>query len=349
MPGLFAQWQPRYEEVGLVVFPAKSDDSKSPAVGNYLRAGLPAARAWAKKFGEANALGIACGKRNRLAVLDIDAPDENLLADAMNLFGSSPVVVQTASGKFHAWYRHNGEGRRLRIRELAGPVDVLGNGFAMAPPSLVAAGQYRFISGSLNDLGDLPAMRRPVAAGPLNALAISRAEPVQQGRRNEALWRFAMENAGHCQSLEDLIALSVTFNGAGLAAPLSTDELLRTVGSAWGKTQRGENWFGSTGGLTLARCEADSLLALGPDAFAVMAKLRLVNFGRVNFIVANAMAAAMPDGAWTVKRFALARAKLLTAGKIIEVRPASRANGPALYRFAENGPTGDRGAAGGGV
>ena len=133
--GVFGDWQPQYAEAGLVTFPVDITHKKR-AVGGWQAAGRKASADWAAtKFADANALGIVCGKRNRLTVLDIDEPCENLLADAMARFGLSPLIARTASGKFHAYYRHNGEKRKIRgVIESRG-VDLLGaGGMAIAPP-----------------------------------------------------------------------------------------------------------------------------------------------------------------------------------------------------------------------
>ena len=47
-------------------------------------------------------------------MLDIDTTDERALADALIRHGDTPFITRTASGKFHALYRHNGERRRIR-------------------------------------------------------------------------------------------------------------------------------------------------------------------------------------------------------------------------------------------
>ena len=66
--------------------------------------------------------------------------------------------MRTASGKFHAWYRSNGERRQIRPwpgRE----IDLLGEGgFVLAPPSSFGSGRYEVIHGALEDLGRLTTM-----------------------------------------------------------------------------------------------------------------------------------------------------------------------------------------------
>jgi Bifunctional DNA primase/polymerase, N-terminal len=97
------------------------------------------------KFPDAPAIGFATKRRNGVTILDIDTPDEKVLADALNRHGRTPLIARTGSGKFRAYYRHNGERRRIRPwRGLA--IDLLGTGgFVVAPPSEVAKGSYSFI------------------------------------------------------------------------------------------------------------------------------------------------------------------------------------------------------------
>ena len=108
----------------------------------------------------------------------------------MNCHGQTPVVVRTGSGKFHALYRFNNERRAIRAWE-GKPIDLLGAGLAIAPPSIVAKGQYQIIEGNLDDLDRLPIMRELE-----DRLYVGRASgprPQKQGEgRNNDLWRLAM-------------------------------------------------------------------------------------------------------------------------------------------------------------
>lgn len=199
--GVFAQWQPTYEALGIATFPVRE---KTPCVSNYLKMGQPASRKLLRRFGEADGLGFACGKRSRITVLDIDAPDENLLADALAEFGNTPFVVRSASGNYQAWYRHNGEKRQ--IRPFPGrAIDVLGGGYVVAPPSKSAKGAYGIIAGKLEDLGSLPTLSQPEIiyspapfhigeqhAEQVAASSLSDGATLSCGNRNATLWRWCM-------------------------------------------------------------------------------------------------------------------------------------------------------------
>jgi hypothetical protein len=127
-------------------------------VKNPQKFGRNASAAISGRYQDASAFGYYCGGRNGITVLDVDTPDESVLADAMNRHGQTPVVVRTGSGKFHALYRFNNERRAIRAWDDL-PIDLLGAGLAIAPPSRVAKGEYQIIQGHLDDLDRLPIMR----------------------------------------------------------------------------------------------------------------------------------------------------------------------------------------------
>jgi Bifunctional DNA primase/polymerase, N-terminal len=131
----FRAWQAEYAAHGIATFPVDGD--KRPMVTNFTKFGLRASTDVASRFAHAPGIAFMCGKHSRITIVDIDSPDERLVADAIDRHGYSPIVIRTASGNHHIPYRHNGEKRRIRPwPEL--PIDILGaNGFAVAPPSTV--------------------------------------------------------------------------------------------------------------------------------------------------------------------------------------------------------------------
>lgn len=322
MDGLFAHWQPRYAERGIATFPVRD---KRPAVRGYLKLGMRASNRLATKFLADDAFGFAC-RRNGITVLDVDAPDEGLLAEAMEEFGESPLVIQSGSGNYQAWYRNSGEGRHIRP-DPTRPIDILGDGFVVAPPSKSSSGAYSIICGTLDELASLPPMRQPSPPAASDvALPL-----VAQGSRNDALWRHCMQKAPRCSSLDELMEEAVRHNAAEFYEPLPDDEVLRVVASAWGKERDGTNWFGRGGRVVFDAAEVDGLLSRDPDAFVLLAILRRHNWGR-EFVMANAMAAIMPAGGWRLRRFTAARRRLMDMGMVEQTRKAGPAR-PARFRF----------------
>lgn len=323
----FGEWQPRYEEAGIATFPVRD---KKPAVQGYLKAGLRASRQFAGRFAAEEAFGFAC-KRNNICVLDVDTPSEQTLCDALAKFGPTPIIVRSGSGNWQAWYRHNGERRSVRP-DPAQPIDILGDGFVVAPPSLGGKGRYELITGSLADIPNLPTMRRPVAENPSQGTPEADTDRIDVGQRNDTLWRACMAKAKSCGSLEELMQFAVAANQSSFYEPLPDDEVMRVVASAWSKQLSGENWFGSGERVVVKHEEIDNVLRRHPDAFILLTVLRRHHWGR-DFVVANAMHETMPGGGWSRKRLAAARSWLEKTGEIKQVRPASKRYGPALYRF----------------
>jgi Bifunctional DNA primase/polymerase, N-terminal len=164
--GVFSEWQPRYAALGIATFPVEiKADAKNPAISNYDRVGLrgSAKLATATCFAGYDALGFLAGPRSGITVVDMDETDPKILEDGERLFGPSPLVWQTGGGKFAAAYKFNGETRQ--IRPIPGmPIDILGGGFVVAPPSKGAKRRYEIIRGSLDDLRRLPTAQIPATA-----------------------------------------------------------------------------------------------------------------------------------------------------------------------------------------
>lgn len=259
MTGIFAQWQPRYAEAGISTFPVRD---KRPAVKHYLKIGSATSGQLALKFDAADAFGFAC-RRNRLTILDVDTNDERVLADAIAENGPTPIIVRSGSGNWQAWYRHNGEKRRVRP-DPAKPIDILGDGFVVAPPSQGSRAPYEFVQGGLEDVGNLPTR----IASPQTELVYnghtpsSFASPLpttadfagEKGTRNDGLWRLAMVSARDCSDVVQLMDRIMDVNRE-IPEPLSADEVLKIVASAWDYQINGRNWVGGVGRASIDREE----------------------------------------------------------------------------------------------
>jgi hypothetical protein len=332
MTGVFAQYQPDYAHHGVATFPC-STETKKPLVKSYFKITRCAATALARKFTDANAIGFVTGRRNGITVLDIDIADERVLDEAVARHGEPRIVVRTASGKFHAWYRFNGERRRIRPwpgRE----IDLLGEGgFVLAPPSSFRSGQYELIHGGMDDIGRLTPIRGLDTLQP--SIKPATHGLIKHGRRNIELWRHCMRQAHHCDELDDLVDVARTYNSMQVESPLDDAEVIKTAASAWGYTIRGENLFGQGGGVLIPHSDIDGLMQESPDAFILESWLRRHHWGR-DFVISNDMAPTMPEGGWTRKRLAKARHELEHRNRIQLVHPSSYRS-PARYRWPERG------------
>ena len=118
--GTFDMWQPRYAERGIATFPVRFIErngkvDKVPAVCGYMRLGLRASTELTRKFADADGIGFALGSRNKIAVVDVDTADENVVADVFDLYGPSPLVARSPSGGHHVYYQHNGRQHRPSV------------------------------------------------------------------------------------------------------------------------------------------------------------------------------------------------------------------------------------------
>lgn len=275
-------------------------------------------------------MGVTSG----ITEVDVDAAGDAWLGVAIERFGDTPIIIRTASGKAKLWYRHSGEGRR--VRPFSGlPVDVLGAGFTIAPPSLrVDLGQsYAFVAGGLNDLPCLPVIR----SGQVPDMVARAPEAVLRGDRNASLWRHCMAQARSCDDVEALIDVALTWSGA-LPEPLGSAEAERCARSAWNYETLGRNFLGLrkpqlTGGDRIM----DDLIDQ-PEAYALYQMFLRWHGRRPSFAVAPTAMSKAGSPPWHRTRIARARDVLLERGFITEVVPPRRGGNAGQYRLAEQMP-----------
>jgi hypothetical protein len=314
--GVFSDWQPLYAERRIATFPVNAD--KRPAIRRWNQITLRGSAQLAQRFPEANAFGFQLGPKSQVTALDIDSQDETVLADALIYHGETPFIVQTGGG-FHAYYSYGGERRLIRPYDKK-PIDILGGGFVVAPPSVSAKGTYQIISGTLDDLANLPPLH--VVLDGFRADA-----PIPEGNRNNTLFRFALEQATHSDTFDALLDVMRTRN-MDCEPPLPDDVIFTTCKSAWRYEQEGRNLVGRGRAVVTPHSVIDELVGESQDAFVLLTLLQRRHWGR-SFVLANVMADQL---GWTRKRFASARALLRALGFIDLVTPASFRS-PAVYRL----------------
>lgn len=335
--GIFADHAGAFLDAGLAPFPINTT-AKRPAVKGWQKASPGLARAWAgnPRLAGADGLGIVMGPASGLVEVDVDAAGDAWLAAAVDRFGDSPIAIQTASGKYKLWFRHNGEGRH--IRPLTGlPIDVLGGGFTIAPPSVRSdGGAYRFIRGGLDDIPRLPIIREgALDFGRQHATerGVDRIpEAVRSGERNDTLWRWTMAQARYCDDVEQLIDAAATWAGA-FPDPLSSQEVEKCARSAWAYETSGRNYLGLRRPQLTEKDVAMDVLRDSPDAFYLLSLFERFHRNKAAFFIAP-----RPLGAslgWRYARIETARDVLLSRGFIEELRPPQRGKAPGSYRLNE--------------
>jgi hypothetical protein len=320
----YQEWQADYAAHGIATFPVSSD--KKPMVKHYSRFGLVSSTNIARRFADAPAIGLMCGKRNRLTVLDVDTKDERVLADAVERHGQTPIVIRTGSGNYQAWYRHGGERRLIRPRPDE-PIDILGGGLVVAPPSQVSTGSYQFIQGSLDDLDSLPTLNDAPSIIPPE----TRSDWGSMGQgagRNFALFRRTARAAHHCDDFDQLLDYAQTQNSK-FGEPMADSEVMKVATSVWKMQSEGRNRFGQHGAyvpLDLVR----KLARTEPDALALYNVLKAENGPSSIFPIANAMAQTSINVGW--RRFRQARKLIIELGLVEMVSPDTQRL-PAQYRW----------------
>jgi hypothetical protein len=323
----FALWQPAYAERGIATFPVRPD--KVPAISGYQKVGLPGSQQLAFKFAAAAALGFMCGPRSKLTVLDIDSTDEIVLGNAIARHGITPILVRTGSGKWHAYYRHNGERRMIRP-EPERPIDILGGGFVVAPPSTTASGRYEFIDGSLDDLARLPVMQpleQPTGRSDNDNASASPLRGMREhDGRNTALFRAIGPAARQLFAARDsrdaLFELAMKHNNEA-SEPMAVGEVSKMVDSVWQMTCEGHNWVGDHD----RRKHELSLFKDDTDALYLLEHLRVTEGISAQFWIANGLA---DQFGWRRHRLASARQRIVDLGFVQQIKP-HRPRQPAVF------------------
>ena len=349
MMAAFAEAAPAWAAVGVAPLPITAD-GKRPLVKQPDAFGRRGALELAAKPRFANAaVGFWCGHFNRLTVVDVDSAADSELQYALDTFGQSPVLVRTASGKHHAYYRHSGERRRIRpLAEHA--IDILGEGgFCVAPPSVRSdGGRYEFVRGGLSDLANLPTMRPGAMQIPETVKpSVNPSRNVALiGKRNDAVFRLALALAHDAESQADLLAQARKANAELANPPLPDAEVQRAVDSAWRYKMADRLMVpGAGSAIILPAASIARLLAAGEtDAMALLALLRKHHGGRRNAFAASpeAMAHARLIGSWNKRRYREATRTLCDLGELARVSQGGKGkHTPSLYRFPQR--DGERG------
>jgi hypothetical protein len=179
-------------------------------------------------------IGIACGKRSGVVVLDVDAGHGGYesMADLVEKYGKLPdtPVSKTGSGGEHIFFKHPGVEIRNSAGKLGQGLDIRGDGgYVVAPPSLHPNGnRYEWVvKPSQTALADMPEwminlLREREA---LNHQQVNTNKAVVSGERNNALAQLAGSMRRKGLSEEAIKAALLVFNREKCSPPLPEDEV----------------------------------------------------------------------------------------------------------------------------
>ena len=163
------------------------------------------------------------------------------------------------------------------------PVDVLGNGFVVVPPSRGPKGEYRFIQGTLDDIERLPIIQHTAVDNETAPCGSP------EGQRNNQLFRHCMRSAARASSLDEVLDAGRSFN-ADCQPQLEETEVINTAQSAWNYTVQGTNRFGQHGAWLAAEEILRMLATANHDALILLAFLRAHNGPWAKFMCTNTLA-----------------------------------------------------------
>jgi hypothetical protein len=299
--------------------------------------GMNASRQLAMKWGDAEGLACMAGSRNKLTVIDIDArgaDGERLLADVQREVGDARFIVRTGGGGFHAYYRHNGEGRKIRL-DPRRPIDLLGGGQIVLPPSRGSKAHYEIIRGTLDDLTALTPIRVPVTPFAQVGVILDITPQSMQAHsgRNNALFDTLRKEARQLpQTLEAFIDRARQVNES-FGEPMIDTRVVNTARSVFRYVETGQLRTGDHGAW-FKRDQAQSL-AKDPFLFALIGWLRAENGPDAEFMVADGLASPKYLD-WPRERLQGARRRAIESGLIVQIRKPMR-NVAALYRWGTAG------------
>lgn len=329
-PTPFLDHAPKFWDLGLPVFPLKAGKKDPIQKGWNKLKEVPSPRqqeAWLKKYPDAN-LGLILGKVSGLTVVDLDDPNFSTGA-AQEEFGMAGLIVRTASGKYHLYYRYNGEAREIGY--LDRKLDILGdNGYVVLPPSaLEYVGMYSKIEGDWFGMGVFTSIKEGALCKPFEGI-FTLPEHIAKGTRNKTLFmalRYACTTAAH--TYESLLAYGVEIVKGRMSEPLEIGEIRDCVKSVWGYWLAGKLVPPHTQHAVIWELPDD----LEAEAYRLFVVLKKTHAGvREDFkIMPKGLAPKLKVSEKTIKK---ARDVLLATGLIRCIHAGGNGAGdPALYVF----------------
>ncbi|MFC2953090.1 bifunctional DNA primase/polymerase [Marinicaulis aureus] len=337
----FAAHYADYFSFGLKVLPvyaSKGKGNDEPCINSFYisapRQNLKMLARLAEQFPGEN-IGIICGKVSGVTILDID--DAKQAPELEYLAGETPLKVRTSRG-IHCYYRHDGETSTDLRRISKYEAEIKSGGtYVMAPPSRRRDKdfEYSFIDGDYSLLPELPTIK-PFVADLLLGAKKARGAAMS---RNIELFRYLREQARHCDSVDDLIDIALTY-AIQLREqywlkdhPFTDQEAINTARQVWRYKEEGRLFVPGQQTVFIATHDLDRLMAHGAkgrNAITLLLKLRGAHYNRKEFaIAAEAMEEDLKMSAKTIRQ---ARELLVEEGLLRLTRKTKRGSKePYLY------------------
>jgi hypothetical protein len=303
-----------------------------------------------ERFPDAN-VGLVCSASN-LVVIDIDTPDQ--VGRVEELFGASPLVVNTPSGGSHRYFRNPENIGCTNLRPAGLNVDIKGQGGIVAcPPSVSRASgnAYTFRDGDWDRLADLPALSRSRVEAISYRLDTSthRASLNPRGTRNNRLFGH-LRALGPWMSLDEILSEARHYNLTQNEEPEADSKIVATARQVWSYQERGTLRTPS-GYIKIDAADLGALKASAgrdyPTAVALLIELRCQHGARSGrgetfVLAATAMGqACVVPGVKDRRRIERARLALERAGLIEQIAPSGRSRDgrvhAATYRLRRRG------------
>lgn len=226
-----------YAKKGWQTFPLKAKD-KIPFVkwADVATCDAQMIMGWFDNYPDAN-IGIACGSRSGIVVLDVDAGHggyESLtkLIEKHGAFPETPVS-KTGSGGEHIFFKHPGVEIRNSAGKLGQGLDIRADGgYVVAPPSIHPNGNTYEWAVEDVELADMPAwMVEALKEAPKPEAKPQAGEVIVEGGRNDYLTRMAgaMRRKGFNE--DEIFASLQIHNRRVCNPPLSDGEVYQVAHS----------------------------------------------------------------------------------------------------------------------
>jgi len=235
---------------GLVIVPTRADDAKHPAWTKWAQRKRQARLSTLERF-VARSPGANWGYvpgASDLVVVDVDERD--LLDQALDTFGPTPVHVETGEKGWQLPYRFEGGIPSRDLRYVAGlPIEIKSQrtlvvGWGSIHPK--TGRQYRIAQGTPEDFARLPTFNVAALERLIGHSATEAEEPRAptsnlEGERNFRTFAHlrGIGAAGVFASLDDVLAEGHNYNTNRNDPPLGDDEVVKICRSVWKYVEAG--------------------------------------------------------------------------------------------------------------